>query len=331
LSSATSRQHTLLSAALDASLQARDLVRNLMSLTQRDEARSNASADLREVVARVEGMCRATFPREITFHHEIVAELANVAMPAGDLEQVLLNLLLNARDALEHPSIKVREIAIRAQRSVDQPGVTMAELRVTDTGPGMSEDVRTRVFEPFFTTKPSHKGSGLGLSNVAVRVHAAGGSIRCDSVPGAGTTFIVVLPLAAAQPASPESAPAPSASTQTSATILLVDDEQAVRSVLRALLEYEGYTVLEASSAEHARETLASLGVEVELVILDQSMPRETGSQALSSLRALTRAPIVLFTGMAPELAPDVDAVLGKPARPAELQRVVRELLSKRA
>jgi CheY-like chemotaxis protein len=110
----------------------------------------------------------------------------------------------------------------------------------------------------------------------------------------------------------------------------LVDDEPLVRGVLRRLLEREGHVVLEAGSAEQAREVLRSPESAVEVVILDQSMPRETGIQALPSLRALTRAPVVLFTGMAPEVSPEVDALLEKPARPEELERVLRAVLAKR-
>ncbi len=329
LTNARGDQQPSLSAMLEASLQARDLVRNLLSLTQREDTRSSRPADPREVVERIVAICRVTFPREILLQHTIAVDASHVAMPVGDLEQVLLNLLFNARDAIESGRGSARAIDVRATR-VSIEGTSHVELSVSDTGSGMSAEVRGRVFEPFFTTKPPHKGSGLGLANVLARVRDAGGSIDCQSTPEVGTTFVVRLPLRAVQRVTPKPEPTVAASTARGARVLLVDDEPLVRGVLRRLLEREGHVVLEAGSAEQAREVLRSPESAVEVVILDQSMPRETGIQALPSLRALTRAPVVLFTGMAPEVSPEVDALLEKPARPEELERVLRAVLAKR-
>lgn len=313
--------------ALGAALQARDLVRNLLSLTHRDAARPAASADPCEVVARVLSICRTTFPREIGLRQIAPSDLGLVSMSTSDLEQVLLNLLFNARDALEHSTKPEREIEVCASR-VEQAGEAKVALRITDTGDGMSAEVRGRLFEPFFTTKPPHQGSGLGLANALERVRQAGGTLECESGPERGTTFTILLPSRPRPlPAAPASAPV-IASTRVHATLLLVDDEPQVRKVVARFLEGEGYRVLQASNAGEAREVLRR-GERVDLVILDQSMPRETGTQAFPSLRALTAAPVLLFTGMAPVLPEGMDGLLEKPARLEELHRVVRETLRK--
>ncbi|HKO49778.1 MAG TPA: ATP-binding protein [Polyangiaceae bacterium] len=317
-----------LSAALEASLQARDLVRNLLLLTQRGASRSSTTADPLDVVARVIGICRVTFPREICLEHHVEGPVGHVSMQATDLEQVLLNLLFNARDALDASLGPLRQASIDLRRVLDDSGSPAIELRVSDTGVGMHEDVQTRVFEPFFSTKPPHKGSGLGLANVAERVRDAGGSIRCESALGEGTTFTLLLPERSVPASAPASPPVPIAPCVTGTVVLLVDDEAPVRRTIRRLLERDGYTILEAGHAQEARELLAH--TPVALVILDQSMPNETGIHAFPSLRKLTDAPVVLYSGMLPVAPPGIAAVLEKPARPDDLRRLVKSVLAKR-
>jgi signal transduction histidine kinase/ActR/RegA family two-component response regulator len=328
LASATGGPHReRLSIALDATLRARDLVRSLISLTQRDGTSPPSLADPRDVITRMVALCRLTFPRELTLSQKIAADMKHVSMPARDLEQVLLNLLFNARDALE-AAAGPRAIEIIADLVPSGGGQARARIRVKDTGVGMSEEVRARLFEPFFTTKPPHKGSGLGLANAAARVRDAGGEISCDSTAGTGSTFTLFLPLRIPDAAQSRAEPTPTESAG-GARILLVDDEPFVRKIVRQILERDGCTVFEASSAVEAREILERESSRVDLIILDQSMPHESGVEAVPSLRRLTNAPIVLFTGLAPELPPGVDAVLEKPARPAELQSLVRDVLKK--
>ena len=327
-SSSEGSQTERLSVALDATLRARDLVRSLMSLTQRDGASPPSPANVADVITRMVALCRLTFPREMTLSQKVAGNVGSVAMAARDLEQVLLNFLFNARDAIEAAAAGRRAIDIAAELVPDESGRTRARIRVTDTGIGMTEEVRARVFEPFFSTKPPHKGSGLGLANATVRVREAGGEISCESVPGGGSTFTLVLPLTASD--APHSATEPAtAESGGHATVLLVDDEPLVRKAVRQILERDGRVVLEAASAADARKILEGGGRAVDVVILDQSMPNESGVEALPSLRRLTDAAIVLFTGLAPEKLSGFAAVLEKPARPAELQSVLRDVLQK--
>lgn len=310
-----------LTAALDASMQARGVVQSLLSLARKTPSDSGQPAEVSAVLASVEKLCRMTLPREIELEFSAIAP-GHAAMSASDLEQTVLNLVLNARDAVE--SSKVRRISVVAKR----PTPHAITLQVTDTGAGMTEEVRRRAFEPFFTTKSPHRGTGLGLANVVARVREAGGQLDCQSEVGVGSTFTLVLP-SAPRPVQQERSPAPEPQAPAGHTILIVDDEPMVRRSLRRLLEHDGFTVMEAPSASDARLTLDTHGAAIDVIILDHSMPDETGVEALPSLRARSRAKIVLFSGLTPEEPGAVDAVLSKPARSDEITRVLREVFAK--
>jgi PAS domain S-box-containing protein len=324
--SATARPE--LEAAFDAAIQAREVVASLLSLAREKTASHDALADPKEVARRVEAICRATFPREIRLTWSVDASVGAVAMSATELEQVLLNLLVNARDALEafEPAQgEGREVRVIVERST-HAGVPRVRIRVVDNGEGMTEEVRARVFETFFTTKPPHRGSGLGLSNALLRVREAGGELDCASTRGAGAAFELLLP--EIEPRATKALPPKSRGAARGETVLLVDDEPMVRRTLRRLLELEGYAVLEAETADGARAVLGSAaGAGVRLIILDESMPAQSGSAAVASLRALSRAPIILFSGMLLKRPSGVSAVLEKPALARDLWRVVREVL----
>jgi PAS domain S-box-containing protein len=316
-----------LQAALTAALQARDLVKSMLSLTAVPAADAHANADPAEVVRRTVEMCRATFPREIAIGCVIHPVSGRVGLVANSLEQIVLNLLTNARDALEGASGRRAEIDVTVEQ-VPGPAAMLQHVRitVTDNGAGMSDEVRRRLFEPFFTTKPRHRGTGLGLATVTARLREAGGSIECASRSGQGTTFVVELPLRPAagteRPVSPEQP-----TIRLSGRVLIVEDEDLVRSMLRRVLENAGMEVVEASSAAEARAELD--GQAVDVVVLDHSMHVESGLAALSSLRTRTRAPVLLFTGYAPEIPRGIAAFLRKPARPDELIAVIHELLQR--
>ncbi|HVZ75117.1 MAG TPA: ATP-binding protein [Polyangia bacterium] len=319
---ASPEQDESLKPALDASVQARDLVKRLMSLTAPRASTGANVCDPREVVERSVALCRASFPREIQLMTDLAPGVGAVAMGASDLDQILLNLLFNARDALEATTGRERRIEVMLDAPTTGAGRREARLRVRDNGSGMTEAVAARIFEPFFTTKPAHRGAGLGLADVLLRVREVGGRLEHESTPGEGTTFTVVLPITDASLAAPP-APSARASEGRRQLILVVDDEQAVRTVVVRLLTRQGYRVLEADSAEMARELLRSAGRDVELVLLDQSMPHESGPEALPSLKQLTSAPVVLFTGGLSEPPAGVAAVLRKPAQAAEVLGVV--------
>jgi len=271
-------------------------------------------------------ICRSTFPREIQMTVTLDPNVGHVGIDASDLDQVVLNLFFNARDALERTTGRERLIEIILDGVVGQGTTKQVRLRVRDTGPGMSQEVQARVFEPFFTTKPAHRGSGLGLADALVRVRAADGTISCQSSEGEGSTFTLLLPEAPAP--LPATAPAAAPLGSHGELILLVDDEPAVRAVVARLLRQQGYRTMEARSAEEARAALSSHGADIKLVLLDQSMPHESGTEALPSLKRLSDAPVVLFTGGVAELPPGASSLLEKPATAADLLRTVRHLIA---
>jgi two-component system, cell cycle sensor histidine kinase and response regulator CckA len=316
-----------LSAALDASLQARELVKSLMSLAGRRGTHAREPSDPKEVVARLEAICKLTFPREIELSTSIDPLTGLVAMPASELEQVLLNLMLNARDAVLEGTGSERRIQVLVDRVGTNAAALQARIRVVDTGVGMSASVRAQVFEPFFTTKPPHRASGLGLADALSRVRQVDGRLECESSPGHGATFSLLLPEIPAR-APNTRAPIAQAKAQCAVeAILLVDDEPLVRYVNARVLSSEGYEVLQAASAAEAREILRQQGLRVKLILLDQSMPAESGLEALPSLQKLCSAKVVLFTGLATAVPVGIAGLLEKPARPSELLQTVRQVL----
>jgi PAS domain S-box-containing protein len=321
---ASHEQAEPLSAAKNASLQARDLIKRLMSIAAPRVPGAASSCNPREVLERVVAICRSTFPREVSLSLAVAPDVSDVRMDASELEQVLLNLLFNARDALERTTNRQRQIELAVEA---HGAATFVRLIVRDNGVGMSPAIKARIFEPFFTTKPSERGSGLGLADALVRVQEAGGTLECQSVEGQGTSFFVSLPgvVAPLRPPSPAASAPPLGSRGES--ILIVDDEPAVSTAIARLLKQQGYRVLEAQSAEEARAVLSSSGTAVKLVLLDQSMPSESGPEALPSLKRLSDAPVVLFTGGATAVPPGAAGLLAKPVLAADLLRTVHDML----
>jgi PAS domain S-box-containing protein len=321
----TPNDTTTLKMGLTAALQARDLVKSMFALTAAPDPQARGSSDAGEVVKRTVAMARAAFPREIALSYGVDPAPAPVGMPASNLEQVVLNLLTNARDAVqEQPGGPAEIRVIVAYQAGTGGGPGAARITVTDTGAGMTEETRRRIFEPFFTTKARDRGTGLGLATVAARVRYAGGTVACDSQRGRGTTFTIELPLRPSSGNFPavQAVPLPA---RMSGRILIVDDEDMVRGMLRRVFETVGLEVHEAASAAAARVVLERQPVD--LIFLDHSMPAESGLAALPSLRARTKAPVVLFTGHAPTVPAEIAALLRKPARPEEILRTVHDLL----
>ena len=284
---------------------------------------------------------RGLLGRLIGAHVELICEPSparpQVRIDPGQLQQVLVNLVVNARDALEGAG-QISVSAGLVEASALGPGHEGAPewvtIRVTDTGGGIAPEVQRLIFEPFFTTKPPGEGSGLGLSICFGIVGQAGGRIEVRSSPGAGTTVQVELPSAGAERAEEARAEAPEAQGG-SERILLVEDEAQVRKIAALVLRTRGYEVLEAEHGEGALELLAG-GGEVELVITDMVMPRMGGAELARRLAQRVDAPPVLFSsGYAAELEllrADSQAgvdFIQKPYAPQELLERVREVLDR--
>ena len=341
----------LLENADSVARRAGEMVEELTVFARQGIEFSEVEVNLWSVIANTVDLCRRTFDRRI---HVVAPEPAAEAWVIGDerlLHKVLFNLTVNARDAMSEtrdPTLRIaveaaeideREAATRQQSTVG-PFVRMS---VSDNGAGMDEATRSRIFDPFFTTKPVGQGTGLGLATVYGIVAKHGGWVECESEPGKGTTFAVYLPAAvgpseAARPAdaggsesSDQKAQTGRSRTNGSGTILIIDDEKAVRSSTARLLELVGYTVLE---AEDGAEGLAIFETErsrIDLVLLDLSMPRMSGKETLSRIRRIEPdAKVVIITGYSSgeELIEGAAAVVHKPFSVKELTGAIREAVS---
>jgi PAS domain S-box-containing protein len=243
-----------------------------------------------ELVQDAERMLRRLLEENITITTRISPEPALIRADRGQLEQVLVNLVVNARDAMPAggtisigTSVVELDAAFAAANRGSRPGRYVL-LEVSDTGVGMSEDTKAHLFEPFFTTKPRGKGTGLGLATCFGIVKQAGGYVAVESAIGAGTTMRVYLPVAVPSP-TPSDAERPNTSGGGWETVLLVEDEDAVRAIARRILAAEGYTVLEAADGEAALDALDSHPGTVHLVLTDVVMPRVGGWELAVEVR----------------------------------------------
>ena len=259
----------------------------------------------------------------------------------GQLEQVLTNLATNARDAMPEGGVLTLETGTAAIDAdfVQAHGFgsegSYAVITISDTGVGMDSAVRERIFDPFFTTKSVDRGTGLGLSIVYGIVKQHQGHIECTSQVGAGTSFKIYLPLISKElGAGEEEAGARAPVPRGHETILVAEDEAAIRGLFRRILEQHGYTVIEARDGADAVNKFAEHRGQVDLALLDAIMPKKSGKAALDEMRALRPGLKALFvSGYAESLTQqtkrleDGPALLRKPVRPRELLVRVREIL----
>jgi two-component system cell cycle sensor histidine kinase/response regulator CckA len=253
---------------------------------------------LNSIVSDTEKMLRRLLGNHVDMNMELASDLGNVLADPAQVEQVLLNLAINARDAMPDGgklTIATRNIDVNSEsvaNPVDLRPGSYVLLRVADTGMGMDEEVRTHLFEPFFTTKPVGQGTGLGLATVYGIVTHSGGSVTVSSTPGVGTTFNLYFPRHDA-PASAADGSGTIASVKR--TVLLVDDEVTVRRLVAAALRARGYAVLEASSGQEALPYGRSKEHVIDLLISDVVMPGMTGPELARKLREACPSLRVLY------------------------------------
>jgi CheY-like chemotaxis protein len=290
-----------------------------------------------EILAAMDRMLRRLIGEDVELTTVAGVGLGRIRVDPVQLEQVLLNLAVNARDAMP----KGGRLAIEAA-NVDGPGVDAGApqdrrwvmVAVRDTGLGMSPEVQAHLFEPFFTTKEPGKGTGLGLATVYGIVKQAGGEVRVRTEPGRGTSFEVLFPRVD-DPADADAAAPPRELPRGTGRVLVVEDEPLVRALAVRVLRGAGYDVLEAADADRALALVASPDhPRVDLLVTDVVMPRCSGPELAHRLRAALPALPVLFASGYMVRMEDVQRELGpgtgfiaKPFTPDELARKVRELL----
>ena len=324
----------------DATKRAAALTKQLLALSRRQEPRP-VVIDANDVVRHVERMLCRVMQHTARVQIELAERPWPIEIDPGQLEQALLNLAVNARDAMPAGgllSLRTRNLSIVERAPVDrgvlEPGRYVA-ITIEDTGAGMTADVRARIFEPFFTTKSIGSGTGLGLAMVLGVVQQAGGQIQVRSKRGEGTSITLYLPVAHTNPMPLVQRTQPSM-LRGAGRILVVDDEEAVRTVIQRQLRRIGYEVDAAADAQAALAMLAVTPLHFDLVLSDILMPQKTGLElATEIIEAKVPVEIVLMTGFADNAtvreATEIRRlkVLRKPFEMDQLAGIVEEALSR--
>jgi len=330
--------HSLIEEIRRAGDRAAGLTRQLLAFSRKQFLKP-VTLDLNGTVLDLQKMLSRLIGETIELVAELDPQIGQVTADPGQIEQVIVNLALNARDAMPHGgrfTMRTRNVELRADEVRSRPHATArryVQLSVSDSGCGMTPEVKAHLFEPFFTTKEVGKGTGLGLATVHGVVVQSEGFIEVESEPGSGTTFHIYLPRMDAQAATIGPSPAATAERGTE-TVLLVEDEDPVRRLVASVLQSYGYQVLTAQNGEEALELIERLREPIHLVVTDVVMPRMSGPQFIEAL--LPRYPLlkVLFlSGYAGDavsrhgIADSGGAFLEKPFSPVMLANKVREIL----
>ena len=318
-----------------AAERAAGLVRQLLTFGRRQAAKP-VVLDLNTVMTEMAGMCFAGFSgAPVTVETELAPMPISVRIDRGQLEQVVMNLAVNARDAMPDGGIlTIATSSVSASNGRGSP--RLARLAVSDSGCGMTDEVKQHVFEPFFTTKGPDKGTGLGLATAYSIVTQAGGRIGIDSAPGAGTTFRIDLPWCDATVSASTLVPMTTPGSMPDGhgrAILLVEDEDGVRKLARLTLEAAGYTVTEAPDGETALDLLTTSG-HLDLLVTDLTMPGIGGRELAEQVRAARPDIGVVFIS---GYAPDIDRLesisgslfLAKPFTPGDLRKAAAKAITR--
>jgi two-component system, cell cycle sensor histidine kinase and response regulator CckA len=323
-----------------AGRRAADLTRQLLTFSRQQVIRPTIE-DLNDVLAKLEKMLRRLIGEDVELTVLPAPGLARVEIDAGQIEQVIMNLVVNARDAMPHGgrlTIGTADVLLSESDAASQIGVSPGPyvmMAIGDTGTGMDKTTQARMFEPFFTTKETGKGTGLGLATVFGIVRQSGGTIWVDSEPGKGTKMKVYFPAVARGRVvrASSSSPAP-ISLRGFETILLVEDEEPVRVLARTILRKYGYNVLEAQGGGDAVLLAEEAGAPIHLLLTDVVMPRLSGPRLAERLVAVRPDMRVLYMSgymddavLRHGIVDATVAFIQKPITPETLARKVREVL----
>ncbi|MEP7050226.1 MAG: PAS domain S-box protein, partial [Pseudomonadota bacterium] len=324
-----------------ATLSAADLTRQLLVFS-RQQVIAPKALDLNLTVRSMDKMLRRILGEDVDLVSQLAADLGHVLVDPGNIEQVIMNLVVNARDAMPtggQLTIETANVELDSAYGVlhlgSNPGPHVL-LAVSDTGIGMDRQTQARIFEPFFTTKEVGKGTGLGLSTVFGIAQQAGGSVWVYSEPARGTTFKVYLPRVAPV-AALSHAPGPSVVAHGGETVLLAEDQEQVRNVAHGILQRRGYRVIVASSAGEALLLAEAHPGPIELLLTDVVMPHQSGAELAKRL-AVTRpdTKVLFMSGYTDDsvirhgVLESGVSFLQKPFTPESLAKKVREVLDER-
>jgi PAS domain S-box-containing protein len=308
-----------------AAERAATLTKQLLTFARRDVARPEP-LDVNDVISGITSMLRRTLGEQVSLQLDLAKEPQVVSADRHQLEQIVINLAINARDAMPEGGEIV--VVTRREQAADGTGTADVILEVRDDGSGMSREVAARAFEPFFTTKPRGQGTGLGLATVYGIVRQAGGEVTIDSEVDRGTTVRLILPTAGAAPGA--ASPVVPPPRRGSERILLVEDESALRSGTMRLLIEHGYDVLTAVDGLEALEVFEQSGG-VDLIVTDVAMPRMGGVEFADRLaERSSTTPVIFMSGYDSGDAPLTGVLLAKPVAEHDLLRTVREVLDGR-
>jgi PAS domain S-box-containing protein len=325
----------LLMEIRDAARRGADLTRQLLAVS-RKQVLEPRPVDLNALLANLRRMLGRLIGEDVELRLDLGAGLPPVLADPGQVEQVVMNLAVNARDALEKGgviTISTRGAQVREgeARPPERAAGRYAVVTVADTGRGIPPEALSHLFEPFYTTKPAGHGTGLGLSTVYGIVRQHGGFVEVESEPGRGAAFRVHLPAVEGERAAGEEPPRAEPLPRGDETVLLVEDEGPVRDVARAVLDRLGYRVLAAANGEEALALVARHPGPVDLLLTDVVLPGPGGPEVAAAVRARRPACRVLFMSGYPEnLAAGLAGVpfLPKPFSPETLARKIREVLA---
>jgi nitrogen-specific signal transduction histidine kinase/CheY-like chemotaxis protein len=295
--------------------------------------------DLNEVVRGMQGMLRRLIGEDLQLVVSLDSDLDSIVADPGQVEQVILNLAANARDAMPSGGVLTLETS-KVDAVEDGPAGAgsgaYGRLSMTDTGSGMDAETRSRIFEPFFTTKNLGRGTGLGLATVYGIVMQSGGFLTVDSAPGSGSRFEVHFPVAACDPEGESAGSTPAVSIRGDETVLLVEDETAVREMARSGLEALGYRVLPAADGDEALEIARRQGAALDIVVSDVVLPGASGPEVVDRLRRLhPRIRVLLMSGYTDDLIArkgrldDEVPFLQKPFTAGRLAGRIREVIDR--
>ena len=321
-----------------ATERAANLTHQLLAFARREVVRPTVLS-MNDVVSEIEQLLRRTLGEHVELATSLAPDLWHTSADPGQVEQVLVNLAVNARDAMHgggRLTIQTENVDVDDTYASMRPDVTAgryARLRVNDTGSGMTKEVLDRVFEPFFTTKPKGEGTGLGLATVYGIVRQAGGHVHIYSEPEAGTSVTILMP--ATDELAPPAAPAVAApGARGGETVLVVEDEEFIREVTTRILRRNGYAVLTAATGEEALAAARAHPKPIHLLLTDVVMPKMLGKEVADRVtRLLPRARVLFMSGYAePVLGaegrlPAGVSLIEKPFSEAKLLETIRSVL----